>query len=156
MRKLFWLLLVCVFVDAADIYVTLGANTAQMASKSGKGVSVGWGTQSVFSEKWYLDVGFLFGYTYIDRDNQYRYGCDFKSGYKLKHLQIFALLTGMMQNYDIYDSAGFGYGGGIEYRFARSKVGVGSSLRHYSMTSEINEYNFDLLQVYLKWYLPRR
>ena len=153
MKKAFFLFLFPLFLHASELYTMLGVNAEKTALDEGKGISFGWGVKSVFENSWFVDIGFLLGYSYIEKDNRYRYGFDCKSGYKQDGVQIFALVSGIMQNYGIYNSAGFGYGGGVEYRFNGSSLGVGSALRHYDMTSEVKEYGFDLIQLYFVYYL---
>ena len=153
MKKIVAIAAIAVFTMAAQAetyqYIDIGANQSTLQEKTGQGFDIGWGATKVWDSGVLAGFGMNYGQADIEGETFNNFGGDIKLGYKYKDLAVYGLGSGIYQSYYTEDSAGFGYGGGLEYTPFKH-FGIGAEYKTYNMTSETVEYDFETARVYLK------
>jgi len=136
--------------QAGEIYqsVNIGANQSKIDNETGNGFDVSWNGTKVWDNGVLGGVALNYGQVKIEDETFSNYGGDIKVGYKYKDIAIFGLGSGIYQSYYDESSAGFGYGGGVEYTPFKH-FGVGAEYKTYNMTSESVDYDFETSRIYL-------
>ena len=104
--------------------------------------------------------GVDFDFTYADikfsgRDRDlYGYGADVRLGYGFfnNDLGIYGIGNALRQSIGNTDSAGFGYGGGLAYRFTKN-MAIVLEYKTYDMTTDRDstDYDYDTARGFLKF-----
>jgi len=137
--------------QASELYQSLdiGANQSTIQEETGNGFDIGWSATKVWDNGILGGIALNYGQADIQDETFNNYGGDIKLGYKFKDIAVYGLGSGIYQSYYTQDSAGFGFGGGLEYTPFKH-FGIGAEYKTYNMTSETVEYDFETARVYLK------
>ena len=130
-------------------HINLGVNQSTVDSQSGEGFDVTWGVTRVWEGGIMTTFDLNYGQVTIENEDFNNYGGDLKIGYKYKDIALYGIGSAIEGSYHNLKSAGFGYGAGAEYT-PFEHLGVGIDYKKYSMTSQINEYDFEVAKAYLK------
>ncbi len=128
-------------------YVSLGATSVD-ADIFGTGLvySLNLGGKKVFDNNVFLGADLLFEYGSLEKNSQtidaVGYGGNINLGYQYKDLGVFVLGSALLESIDNISTAGFGFGGGIEYT-PWEHVGFGVKYVQYSMTTELVGVDYD-------------
>jgi opacity protein-like surface antigen len=124
---------------------------------SGIEYSAGWaGSNLDTGPGIFWGVGFDLGYAQLDTVDITSFSTDLKLGYSpIKDLAVFVIGTGMAQTIDSTNAYGFGYGAGIDYKFAEH-FAIGAEYKTYTMTPDVGgyagvDYTYDKMGVNLKY-----
>ncbi len=137
--------------QAKDIskHINLGVNQSTVDSQGGEGFDVTWGATRIWENGIMTTFDLNYGQATINNEDFNNYGGDLKIGYKYKDIALYGIGSAIMGSYHNLESAGFGYGAGVEYT-PFEHLGIGIDYKKYSMTSQINEYSFEVAKAYLK------
>ncbi len=151
MKKIMIFVLVLAFnLNAQSIkLISIGLNQTTIHDQVGIGFNIGYGIQKTFSNDILVGIDFNYDQVKIENNIFNGYGADLKVGYKYKDIIVYAIGSGVYQSYFHNDAAGFGFGGGVGYQLFKH-FGITMDYKSYSMTSEINNYDFDTVKVYLQ------
>ena len=145
-------------LNAMDLHI--GVNSIDVDNfGSGIEYSIGWGADSRNIKKdtnFYYGANFDFGIAQVDVEDLLNYTFDLKVGYLItKEFSIYAIGTGAIQDTNNYESYGFGYGAGLDYKISDS-FALSSEYKTYTMTPNINgvagaDYDYKKVGINLKY-----
>ena len=146
---LYPLIFLSLYAGSVSSYVNIGANSSAVDSQRGSGFGISYGAFVVWKSGVFAAFDFGYAQADIDNDTVNNYGGDLKLGYSYRDVALYLIGSGIEQSCFGTESAGFGYGGGIEY-IPFKHIGFGFDYKVYSMVSSKREYDFEVRKGYLK------
>lgn len=141
----------------SSVYVQANGGQAKILSKTTATYGLGIGTEAVWHYHIYTAIDFNFDYANALSKNYYTFSFLFKPGYNIpfdnQAVNIYAIVGGAEQTTDPSGGAGFGYGGGVEYRFTSSFAISAEYKTFHITTTQVNtpNYTYDIGDVSLKY-----
>lgn len=132
-----------------DLHVSGGTST--IANETQPIYEIGYGVSGYFDSGLMFGVDFNFGTANTTKETTYNYGADMKVGFSpIKNASVYAIGSVMSQSYANTTGYGFGYGGGMEYRFNNS-FATALEYKTFSMITKVGDYDFDSTQLKVKY-----
>lgn len=147
-----------------DLHLTGISSTA--AEIDASEIGVGYGVSMYLDNGIYWGISFDFSGGKLDNgkikidnktstkndENIYTAGGDFKLGYALfnNKLALYGIGSGIYQGIGGIDSAGLGYGAGVDFRIT-DQVSFDIEYKTYSMTSNYGDYDYDRISTAIKY-----
>ncbi|MFA5721259.1 MAG: outer membrane beta-barrel protein [Aliarcobacter sp.] len=143
------------FLKADQVnYFHIGTSNAKIKNDTFTELGVGYGT-SRYHDSIIVGVFFDFNYGNVKfqnkKDSVYTFSSDLKLGYAFlnRDFSVYALGAAALQSIGNIDGAGFGYGGGAEYKIAKN-FALNFEYKKYDMTSNKEDYDYEKSNLYLK------
>ncbi len=149
MKKTITLLTMIALSLQAQSNINVGANQITINDQTGTGFNVGYGATGTMNNGILGGFDFNYDQATVEEETVNSISGDFKLGYKYKDLAIYGIGSVISQAYQETEAYGFGTGAGISYDLFEH-MGVAADYKSYSMTTELTEYDFDTVKVYLK------
>ncbi|MDD4950500.1 outer membrane beta-barrel protein [Sulfuricurvum sp.] len=132
-----------------DIHLSGGTSTIDHATQPI--YEIGYGVSGCFDSGLMLGIEFNVGGANTPKETTYNYSGDMRVGFSpIKNTSVYAIGSAMTQSYKNTTGYGFGYGGGMEYRFNNS-FATAVEYKTFSMTTKVGDYDFDSTQLKMKY-----
>lgn len=135
----------------------VGISSAEVLNKSFTEINLGYGGNIYTQSNIFVGLSLDVAYGQVDLDNNvgadvWSTSADFKLGYAFldNKLALYALGSGALQSIDSFNGAGFGYGGGIDYRI-NERFALNVEYKTYDMTSDGDDYTYEKINTNLKY-----
>lgn len=142
--------------NVVDYYI--GVSSAKVLEKDFTEVNIGYGVNWYTQSDIYVGIILEFAYGNVDLENSksadvFSSNGDLKLGYSIfdNNLALYVLGSGALQSIDSMNGAGFGYGGGIDYKFTKN-FAINLEYKTYDMTSDkIPDYTYEKINTNFKY-----
>jgi opacity protein-like surface antigen len=142
--------------DTTDFHI--GASSAEVLGQSYTEYNIGYGVDFYTQKSIYIGLSFDIAYGNVDLENSkksadvYSSTADLKLGYALfdNTLAIYGLGTGALQSVNNLEGAGFGYGGGVDYKINKN-FAINVEYKTYDMVSNAGDYTYEKINSNIKY-----
>lgn len=136
----------------------IGVSSAEVLNKTFTEVNLGYGVNWNTQSDIYVGIALDLAFGNVDLENGknlniFTSTADLKLGYEMfdDKLGLYVLGTGALQSLDSMSGAGFGYGGGIDYKFTKS-FAMNVEYKTYDMTSDkMPNYTYEKINTNFKY-----
>lgn len=136
----------------------IGVSSAKVLEKDFTEVNIGYGANWYTQSDIYVGIVIEFAYGNVDLENGksadvFSSNADLKLGYSMfdNNLALYAIGSGALQSVDTMSGAGFGYGTGVDYRFAKN-FAMNVEYKTYDMTSDkMPNYTYEKINTNFKY-----
>jgi opacity protein-like surface antigen len=138
-------------------YIQLEAGSAKILNQTTGVYGIGFGAYSVYLKHLFVASGFNFDYSHAYSQAFYNVNADIRIGASFrvdsKPVHIYGIVSPEIQWNKNDSGDGFGFGGGVEYRFSRD-WSASVEYKSYSLQSGTSalQYTYSTTMANIRWY----
>jgi opacity protein-like surface antigen len=138
-------------------YLQAEAGAAKIDNAHTGVYGIGLGGESVYLKHLFLGAGFNLDYASAYSTSYYTFHGDMRIGGTMplegRPLNVYAIVSPAIQSTKSWNAYGFGFGGGVEYRFSRS-FSAAVEYKSYAMDGDggLLHYRYSTTMANIRWY----